>query len=69
MPQSGAKVNKTQEIVGDLLAAAEKLRMEGQREAACCCIEAVFVLLGQHPRHKISRFAWANEKDEALITH
>ncbi len=69
MPESGATVNQTEEIIADLLKAAEKLRGEGEREAACCCIEAVFVLLGQEPRRISNQVAWADELDGALVTH
>jgi hypothetical protein len=69
MPKGSAKVNKTEEIIADLLCAAEKLRAEGEREAACCCIEAVFVLLGQQPRRNPSHVAWADELNSGLLTH
>jgi hypothetical protein len=69
MPESRAMVNTTEEIISDLLRAAEKLRMEGEREASCCCIEAVFVLLGQEPKRISGQAAWTDELEGVMVAH
>jgi len=69
MPEFGAMVNNSEEIIGDLLRAAEKLRLEGEREAACFCIDAVFVLLRRESRRASKHVAWAEEFDGMMVSH